>query len=136
MSHVLVDWVWLTWISSVSLSALPCLGLMGIWQKRLGSWASWWKTEIKVNPTQVYEDMGRPIIHLQKANSFIITFSLFSLDYNENSSTDDSEYEPAAHYRYREKRVKKNDNSEDDITPPPSPPRYTSSGRLIQKTQK
>ena len=31
------------------------LGLMGIWQKRLGSWARWWNTEIKVNPTQVYE---------------------------------------------------------------------------------
>ena len=34
---------------------------MGIWQKRLGSWASWWNTEIKVNPTQVYEDMGHPV---------------------------------------------------------------------------
>ena len=28
-------------------------GLMGIWQKRLGSWERWWDTEIKVNPTQV-----------------------------------------------------------------------------------
>ena len=25
------------------------------------SWARWWKVEIKVNPTQVYEDMGRPV---------------------------------------------------------------------------
>ena len=37
------------------------LRLMGIWQKRLGSWASWWNTEIKVNPTQVYEDMGHTV---------------------------------------------------------------------------
>ena len=34
------------------------LVLMGIWQKRLGSWARWWITEMKVNPTQVYEHMG------------------------------------------------------------------------------
>ena len=31
------------------------LGLMGIWQKRLGSWARWWNTEMKGNPTQVYK---------------------------------------------------------------------------------
>ena len=37
------------------------LGLMGILQGRLGRWARWWNTEIKVNPTQVYEHMGRPV---------------------------------------------------------------------------
>ena len=37
------------------------LGLMGIWQKRLNSWARWWNTEIKVNRTQVYEHMDRPV---------------------------------------------------------------------------
>ena len=37
--------VMLTWIP---LSA-RLLGLMGIWQKRLCSWARWWDTEIKVN---------------------------------------------------------------------------------------
>ena len=36
-------------------------GLMGIWQKRLGSWARWWNIEIKVNPTTVYEDMCHPV---------------------------------------------------------------------------
>ena len=34
-------------------------GLMGIWQKRIGIWAN---TQIKVNPTQVYEQMGHPVI--------------------------------------------------------------------------
>ena len=34
---------------------------MGILQGRLGRWARWWNTEIKVNPTQVYEHMGRPV---------------------------------------------------------------------------
>ena len=37
------------------------LRMMGIWQKRLGSWAGWWNTQIKVNPTQIHEQMGRPI---------------------------------------------------------------------------
>ena len=36
------------------------LGLMGIWQKRLVSWARWWNTEIKVNPTQVSAHLGHP----------------------------------------------------------------------------
>ena len=35
-------------------------GLMVIWQNRLGSWARWWNTEIKVKPTQVYKDLGGP----------------------------------------------------------------------------
>ena len=34
---------------------------MGILQKRLGSWARWWKTEIKVNPTQVSAHLGHPV---------------------------------------------------------------------------
>ena len=37
------------------------LGLMGIWQKQLGSWATWWNTEIKTNPTQGHKLMGRPV---------------------------------------------------------------------------
>ena len=37
------------------------LGLMGIWQKRLGIWARWWNTEIQVN-----EDMGRPVFEDDK----------------------------------------------------------------------
>ena len=35
------------------------LGLMEIWQMQLCSWARWWNTEIKFNPTQVYQNMGR-----------------------------------------------------------------------------
>ena len=37
------------------------LGLMGIWQTRLGSWERWWKTEIKVSPTQVSAQLGHPV---------------------------------------------------------------------------
>ena len=73
----------------------------------------------------------------KKPTLSIIFFVPFSIDYNEDSSSEESEYEQPAHHRYpREKRAKKNDRSDEDITPPPSPPRYTSSGRLIQKTRK
>ena len=34
---------------------------MGIWQKWLGSWARWRNTQIKVNQTQVHEQMGHPV---------------------------------------------------------------------------
>ena len=37
-------------------------GLMGIWQKGLGSYAIWWNTKIKVSPTHVYEQMGHPVV--------------------------------------------------------------------------
>ena len=49
VSHPLVDWVGLTWVSSVTLcQILP--ELLGILQKRLGRWTKWWNTQIKVNP--------------------------------------------------------------------------------------
>ena len=35
---------------------------MGICRKSLASWARWWKTQIKVNQTQVYEQMGHPVV--------------------------------------------------------------------------
>ena len=38
------------------------LGLMGIWQKRLGSWVRWWNTEIKVSPTHVSAHLGHPVV--------------------------------------------------------------------------
>ena len=45
VSHLLIDWVALTWILSVPLSVL-----MRIWQKWLIRWARWWNTQITVNP--------------------------------------------------------------------------------------
>ena len=60
-SHVLIDWVFGDLDFECSTVCPTLLGLMGIWQKRLGSWARWGNTEIQVNPTQVYEDMGRPV---------------------------------------------------------------------------
>ena len=37
------------------------LGLMGVWRKLLAKCARWWNTEIKVNPSQVREQMGHPV---------------------------------------------------------------------------
>ena len=35
--------------------------LWGIWQKWLCRWARWWNIQIKVNPTQVYDQLGHPV---------------------------------------------------------------------------
>ena len=35
--------------------------LMGTWQKRLGRWARRQNTQIKVNPTQVHDQMNHPV---------------------------------------------------------------------------
>ena len=58
-SHALGDWVLLTCMSSVPLSAW-LLGLMEIWQNWLGSWARWCNTEIQVKPTLVLQAHGTP----------------------------------------------------------------------------
>ena len=36
--------------------------LVGIWQKWHGSWAKWWNTQMKVNQTQVYDQMKHPVL--------------------------------------------------------------------------
>ena len=59
VSHKVVGMVGLTWILSFTVCPI-LLGPMGIWQKWLGRWARWWNTQIKVNPTQVHEQMGHP----------------------------------------------------------------------------
>ena len=40
------------------------LGLMGICHKRLGRCARRWNIQIKVNPTQVYDQLGHPVVRL------------------------------------------------------------------------
>ena len=42
------------------------LGQMGVWQKQLGSWARWWRTEIKVNPTPGLSSLGTPCTGIAK----------------------------------------------------------------------
>ena len=61
MSYLPVDWVWVDLDFERSTVCLILLGLMEIWQKQLGKWARWWNTQMKINPTQVHEQMGHPI---------------------------------------------------------------------------
>ena len=52
---------------------------MGVWQKRLGSWARWSNIQIKVNRTQVHEQMGNPVqkphcqVHLSRVKGHVKT---------------------------------------------------------------
>ena len=42
-----------------------CLVLIaqtGIWQSRLGNWASWWNIQINVNTTQVHDHQNHPVM--------------------------------------------------------------------------
>ena len=58
--HLLCDLCWVDFEFSCSIVCQVLLVLMGMWRKRLGSWARWWNTQ--VNPTQVYEQMNHPVI--------------------------------------------------------------------------
>ena len=46
---------------SCSTACPVLLWLIGIWQKRLCSWARWWNTQIKVNPSLVSQQMKHPV---------------------------------------------------------------------------
>ena len=59
--HLLVDLGWVDLGFECSTVCRILRGLTGIRQKRLGSWARWWNFLIKVNPTQVHEQMGHPV---------------------------------------------------------------------------
>ena len=45
-------------MTDFSYSTVYPVGLMGIWQKWLCSWARWWNAQIKVNPTRVSKQMN------------------------------------------------------------------------------
>ena len=57
--HANLGWVDLNFHYSTVCLILP--GLMGVWQKRLGSWARWWNSQIQVNRTQVLDQIGHPL---------------------------------------------------------------------------
>ena len=59
--HLLCDLGWVEFDISCSTVCPVLLGLMGIWQKWLGSWVSRWNIEFKVKPTQVSEQMKHPV---------------------------------------------------------------------------
>ena len=62
VSDLVVDWVGMTRIFSIPF--MPWL--IRNRQKGLDNWARWWNIQIKVNPTQVHEQLGHPVINLSK----------------------------------------------------------------------
>ena len=60
VSHLLVDLGWVGYFECSTVCPI-LLGLVEIWQKRLGSWTRWWNIQIKVNPNQVHEQIRHPV---------------------------------------------------------------------------
>ena len=52
---------------------------MGIWQKRMDKWARWWNTQIKVNPTHVYNQ------NLKRDTMLISLISCFHLNLSQKA---------------------------------------------------
>ena len=74
--HLIVHLGWVDLVSERSTVYLILPGLMGIWQKRLGSW---WKTRIKVNPTQFHEQIGHTVQVLRRYNRKLISGNVMIL---------------------------------------------------------
>ena len=74
VSHLLVDWIGLTWCLSVLLSAQVCLGW---WEFGRSGWAQWWNTQIQVNPTQVDEQMGHPVVRWEFLKTNLSMYSSY-----------------------------------------------------------
>ena len=80
VSHMVVDLVLVDLAFYCSTACLTLPQLVGICQKLLGSWAKWWNTQIKVNQTQVYDQMGHPVMipvidaQVKKCYSLVVKF--------------------------------------------------------------
>ena len=66
-----------------STASLTQQGLVGIWQKWLGTWVRWWHSQIKVNPTQDYDQMEHTVslstsTHLSSRSFTLTRTSLLS----------------------------------------------------------
>ena len=61
VAHLVANLGWVDLNFDYSTVCLILPGLMGVWQKRLGSWARWWNSQIQVNRTQVRHQMGHPV---------------------------------------------------------------------------
>ena len=57
------DWVWLTWILILPLSAQLCLGWWGFGRSGLAAWQNGGALE-SVNKTKVYDQMRHPVVRL------------------------------------------------------------------------
>ena len=64
VAHLVANLGWVDLNFDYSTVCLILPGLMGVWQKRLGSWARWWNCQIQVNRTQVRDQMGQPVANM------------------------------------------------------------------------
>ena len=58
VAHLVADLGWVNLNFDYSTVCLILPGLVGVWEKRLGSWARWGNSQIQVNRTQVGDQMG------------------------------------------------------------------------------
>ena len=66
VAHLVANLGWVDLNFDFFTLCLILPGLMGIWQKRLGSWARWWNSQIHVNRTQVQDQMDHPVFWPEK----------------------------------------------------------------------
>ena len=80
VSKLVVDLGWVDWILNIPLSAKLLPWLMGIWQMWLSSLARRWNSQIKVDPTRVYDKLGRPVEVLEFfPTSFYLAWTVLQL---------------------------------------------------------
>ena len=67
--HLAVHMGWVDFDLGCSVHAKFCPSCGGIWQKWLGGWTTWWNIKIKVNPTQVHDEMRHPEVRSLMADA-------------------------------------------------------------------
>ena len=71
VSHLVLHLGWADFGLGYSTTCQIMPGLWGIWQKWLGSWATWWSIQINVNPTQVHDQMRHPVLEYHCSGNHI-----------------------------------------------------------------
>ena len=62
VSHLVVHLGWVDFKFLCSTTCQILLQMSGIWQKWLGSWATWWNIQIKVFQIQMHDQMILPVV--------------------------------------------------------------------------
>ena len=63
-AHLLADLSWVDLDFECSIICPVLLELLGIWQQRLDKCAIWWNFETKIDPTEVRDQMGHPVLQV------------------------------------------------------------------------
>ena len=73
MAHLVANLGWVDLNFDYSTVCLILLGLMGVWQKRMGSWARWWNSQIKSIEARFATRWA--ILYMEKASPRSANFS-------------------------------------------------------------